>query len=206
MALASDPVLLLMDEPTAGMSPEETTVMMRLIRELADERTVVLVEHKMKLVMGLCERLIVLHHGDAARRRHARRDPRRTPKCGASTWASTDGAARGRRTRRVVRPQPRGAGRVVRRRARRDRHVDGPQRRRQDDDAARAHGTGREARRDASCSTAWRCWTQPTHARFHRGLAYVPEERRIVRRPDGPREPAARHHRQRSTARDATRR
>ncbi len=64
MALASDPVLLLMDEPTAGMSPEETTVMMRLIRELADERTVVLVEHKMKLVMGLCERLIVLHHGE----------------------------------------------------------------------------------------------------------------------------------------------
>ena len=63
MALASDPVLLLMDEPTAGMSPEETGTMMRLIRELADERTVVLVEHKMKLVMGLCERLIVLHHG-----------------------------------------------------------------------------------------------------------------------------------------------
>jgi branched-chain amino acid transport system ATP-binding protein len=63
MALASDPVLLLMDEPTAGMSPEETGSMMRLIRELANERTVVLVEHKMKLVMGLCERLIVLHHG-----------------------------------------------------------------------------------------------------------------------------------------------
>ena len=63
MALASDPVLLLMDEPTAGMSPEETTTMMKLIRELAVERTVVLVEHKMKLVMGLCERLIVLHHG-----------------------------------------------------------------------------------------------------------------------------------------------
>jgi branched-chain amino acid transport system ATP-binding protein len=64
MALASDPVLLLMDEPTAGMSPEETAMMMRLIRALADERTVVLVEHKMKLVMGLCERLIVLHHGE----------------------------------------------------------------------------------------------------------------------------------------------
>ena len=63
MALASEPVLLLMDEPTAGMSPEETQTMMRLIRELANERTVVLVEHKMKLVMGLCERLIVLHHG-----------------------------------------------------------------------------------------------------------------------------------------------
>ncbi|MBC7734210.1 MAG: ABC transporter ATP-binding protein [Bacteriovorax sp.] len=64
MALASEPVLLLMDEPTAGMSPEETTVMMRLISALAAERTVVLVEHKMKLVMGLCERLIVLHHGE----------------------------------------------------------------------------------------------------------------------------------------------
>ncbi len=64
MALASDPMLLLMDEPTAGMSPEETGVMMRLIGALAAERTVVLVEHKMKLVMGLCERLIVLHHGE----------------------------------------------------------------------------------------------------------------------------------------------
>jgi branched-chain amino acid transport system ATP-binding protein len=64
MALASEPVLLLMDEPTAGMSPEETGVMMQLITELAAERTVVLVEHKMKLVMGLCERLIVLHHGE----------------------------------------------------------------------------------------------------------------------------------------------
>ena len=64
MALASEPVLLLMDEPTAGMSPEETGVMMRLITTLSAERTVVLVEHKMKLVMGLCERLIVLHHGE----------------------------------------------------------------------------------------------------------------------------------------------
>ena len=64
MALASDPVLLLMDEPTAGMSPEETGVMMALIKQLAAERTLVLVEHKMKLVMGLCERLIVLHHGE----------------------------------------------------------------------------------------------------------------------------------------------
>jgi branched-chain amino acid transport system ATP-binding protein len=64
MALAGNPTLLLMDEPTAGMSPEETTVMMRLIERLAAERTVILVEHKMKLVMGLCERLIVLHHGE----------------------------------------------------------------------------------------------------------------------------------------------
>jgi branched-chain amino acid transport system ATP-binding protein len=64
MALAAKPRLLLMDEPTAGMSPEETTVMMGLIERLAEERTVVLVEHKMKLVMGLCQRLLVLHHGE----------------------------------------------------------------------------------------------------------------------------------------------
>lgn len=64
MALACEPKLLLMDEPTAGMSPEETATMMKLIASLAAERTVILVEHKMKLVMGLCERLIVLHHGE----------------------------------------------------------------------------------------------------------------------------------------------
>ena len=64
MALACRPKLLLLDEPTAGMSPEETREMMGLIERLAAERTVVLVEHKMKLVMGICQRLIVLHHGE----------------------------------------------------------------------------------------------------------------------------------------------
>ena len=64
MALACNPSLLLLDEPTAGMSPEETLVMMDLIRTLANERTVILVEHKMKLIMGLCKRIIVLHHGE----------------------------------------------------------------------------------------------------------------------------------------------
>lgn len=64
VALAASPKLLLMDEPTAGMSPEETKVMMGLICKLAEQRTVVLVEHKMKLVMGISERIIVLHHGE----------------------------------------------------------------------------------------------------------------------------------------------
>ena len=64
MALACDPKLLLMDEPTAGMSPQESSVMMDLIFQLSAERTIILVEHKMKLVMGLCRRLIVLHHGE----------------------------------------------------------------------------------------------------------------------------------------------
>src|SRR5665811_777921 len=56
--------LLLLDEPTAGMSPEETMTMIGLITKLAEDRTVVLVEHKMKLVMGISDRIIVLHHGE----------------------------------------------------------------------------------------------------------------------------------------------
>jgi ABC-type branched-subunit amino acid transport system ATPase component len=56
--------VLLLDEPTAGMSPEETVMMMDLVVRLAEERTIVLVEHKMKLVMGISHRIIVLHHGE----------------------------------------------------------------------------------------------------------------------------------------------
>ena len=63
IALASDPALLLLDEPTAGMSPEETDEMIVLIRELALGRTVVLVEHKMKVVMKISDRITVLHQG-----------------------------------------------------------------------------------------------------------------------------------------------
>src|SRR5439155_1359569 len=49
--------------PTAGMSPEETDETMVLIRELAAGRTIVLVEHKMKLVMKISDRITVLHQG-----------------------------------------------------------------------------------------------------------------------------------------------
>ena len=63
IALASDPVLLLLDEPTAGMNPEETDETIVLIRELAAGRTIVLVEHKMKLVMRISDRITVLHQG-----------------------------------------------------------------------------------------------------------------------------------------------
>jgi branched-chain amino acid transport system ATP-binding protein len=64
MALRPGPQILLLDEPTAGMSPEETRAMMDLIVRLAGERTVILVEHKMKLVMSISDRLLVLHHGE----------------------------------------------------------------------------------------------------------------------------------------------
>jgi branched-chain amino acid transport system ATP-binding protein len=63
IALATDPELLLLDEPTAGMSPEETEQTMRLIGQIATGRTVVLVEHNMKLVMAISRRITVLHQG-----------------------------------------------------------------------------------------------------------------------------------------------
>ena len=63
VALACDPQLLLLDEPTAGMSPEETRVIMHLILKLLKDRTIGLVEHKMKLIMGISDSIIVLHQG-----------------------------------------------------------------------------------------------------------------------------------------------
>jgi branched-chain amino acid transport system ATP-binding protein len=64
-ALATDPALLLLDEPTAGMNPQETQEMMRLIRRLRDERrlTILLIEHDMRVVMGISERVTVLDYG-----------------------------------------------------------------------------------------------------------------------------------------------
>lgn len=63
VALVADPELLLLDEPTAGMGPEETKDMVALIERLAMQRTILIVEHKMKMILGLSDRILVLHHG-----------------------------------------------------------------------------------------------------------------------------------------------
>ena len=64
IALVSKPRLMLMDEPFAGMNPEETNHMMTLTRRVRDSGvTIVLVEHDMKAVMGLCDELTVLNFG-----------------------------------------------------------------------------------------------------------------------------------------------
>jgi ABC-type branched-subunit amino acid transport system ATPase component len=63
-ALASQPRLVLLDEPTAGMSPGEAAAVARLVREVAKEgRAVLLIEHNVRLVMGLCDRITVLNFG-----------------------------------------------------------------------------------------------------------------------------------------------
>jgi len=64
-ALAAEPKLLLLDEPAAGMNPQETQQLMELIAFIRKqfELTVLLIEHDMKLVMGICERIYVLDHG-----------------------------------------------------------------------------------------------------------------------------------------------
>ena len=65
IALAPEPKVLLLDEPVTGMNHVEVDAVMGLIRRLCDERgvTAVLVEHNMKAVMGVCDRLAVLHFG-----------------------------------------------------------------------------------------------------------------------------------------------
>jgi branched-chain amino acid transport system ATP-binding protein len=64
-ALASKPKLLLLDEPTAGMNPNETGEMMDFVRSLRDQLgiTILLIEHDMRMVMGVSERIMVLDHG-----------------------------------------------------------------------------------------------------------------------------------------------
>jgi branched-chain amino acid transport system ATP-binding protein len=63
IALASEPGLVLLDEPTAGMSPRETEQTMHLIRDLGRRVSIVLVEHKMNVVMQVSDRVTVLHYG-----------------------------------------------------------------------------------------------------------------------------------------------
>jgi branched-chain amino acid transport system ATP-binding protein len=64
-ALASEPVLLLLDEPTAGMNPQESARLTQFMDQLRSERdlTILLIEHDMKVVMGVSERITVLDHG-----------------------------------------------------------------------------------------------------------------------------------------------
>ena len=134
IALAGDPSLLLLDEPTAGMSPEETEETTVLIRRLADTRTVVLVEHKMKVVMKISDRITVLHQGEVLAEARPRRFGQRAgaadlPGRHPVTLLTLENV-------HLLRGSPHPAGRVAGRGAGSVRDPHRPQRRRQDDHAA----------------------------------------------------------------------
>ena len=64
MALATDPAMLLLDEPTAGMSRDETAYIVELIRHVTEGRTLLVVEHDMSVVFTLCDQISVLVYGE----------------------------------------------------------------------------------------------------------------------------------------------
>ncbi len=64
ISLAADPQLLLMDEPTAGMSPEETRETVELIENIASDISLVLIEHDMEIVMGISNHIAVMNNGE----------------------------------------------------------------------------------------------------------------------------------------------
>jgi len=65
IALACEPIMLLLDEPATGMNPEETLQLMKLIRKISQMgTTILLIEHDMKLVMNICGRVVVINHGE----------------------------------------------------------------------------------------------------------------------------------------------
>jgi branched-chain amino acid transport system ATP-binding protein len=65
IALANEPRLLMLDEPVAGLNPEEAAELASVLRRVKSERgvTMIMVEHHMRTVMGLCNRVVVLDHG-----------------------------------------------------------------------------------------------------------------------------------------------
>ncbi|HEY1311064.1 MAG TPA: ATP-binding cassette domain-containing protein, partial [Pseudolabrys sp.] len=63
IALATEPVLLCLDEPTAGMSAAETHETLRLVQRIAENLTILIVEHDMEVVMELADRITVLNYG-----------------------------------------------------------------------------------------------------------------------------------------------
>ena len=80
-ALGNQPSLLLLDEPTAGMNPRETAEMTALIGRLRDDLgiSILLIEHDMRVVMGISDRITVLDHGERIAEgtpAEVRRDPR----------------------------------------------------------------------------------------------------------------------------------
>ncbi|MFC6988399.1 ABC transporter ATP-binding protein [Haloplanus sp. GCM10025708] len=112
LALASDPDLLLLDEPTAGLSASETRTVVELLEELRGEVTIVLIEHDVDLVMELVDSLTVLHRGRIVAEGTPAEIERNETVQQVYFGRSTD--ARRRRHRHVLRQEPHPARRELR--------------------------------------------------------------------------------------------
>ena len=88
-ALATSPKLLLLDEPAAGMNPSETAELTETIRRIRDEFNiaVLLIEHDMSLVMGICEGIARAELRPHHRQGHPGRDPQQSRRSSRPTWA-----------------------------------------------------------------------------------------------------------------------
>ena len=93
MALATTPRMLLLDEPMAGMGPDESARMVKTLRELKRELTILLIEHDMEAVFALADRITVLVYGRIIASGDAGGDPRQcrgaaglSRRAGAAPW------------------------------------------------------------------------------------------------------------------------
>jgi branched-chain amino acid transport system ATP-binding protein len=185
-ALASEPKLLLLDEPTAGMNPQETARLTRLIGRLRDERgiSVLLIEHEMRVVMSISDRVTVLDHGEKI-------SEGRPPRCARTRGLSRrTSAPRGRARRcaprsrehpQLLRAHPRLERRLPDRRGGGDRNPDRLERRREDDDLA-LHTRDTAAERGRIVFRGEEIQGVPAHDMIEKGISQSPEGRKIFHR------------------------
>ena len=169
------------------MNPQESLELMRLIRWLRDEfaLTILLVEHNMKVVMGICETVQVIDYGETIAVGTPARDPEEPARSSRPIWAAAEAAALEVRCCTLENVNVfygaihalRDVSLTVERRRGRD--ADRRQRRRQVDDAARHHGAADAAERARSSSRARTSPALPAHKLVARGISMAPEGRGI---------------------------